>query len=72
MGFKYVVLHSLCMFDVASTGIVSWDKNWITYIDGMLHTALIADGLADFRIPVHIQRLQIDPTRLNESQGKML
>ncbi|KAL3097970.1 hypothetical protein niasHT_027515 [Heterodera trifolii] len=44
-------------------GTLYWTGNWVTFLDSLLQTALLAERADTLRLPTRVRYLRIDPTR---------
>ena len=42
------------------TGKIRWSKNWVTFMDSIIHAWLFLNDTRDLYIPTQIQKLTID------------
>ena len=50
---------------------MTWNGHWSTFIDGLLHLMLVTDNRTDFRIPMRLLGVRIDPTNVPaKGEGK--
>lgn len=50
-----------CSNDVGTVGKVTWENNWVTFLDAIIQFALIDNPKQTLRVPVSIKHLVIDP-----------
>uniref|UniRef100_A0A0N4ZB91 Fatty acid synthase n=1 Tax=Parastrongyloides trichosuri TaxID=131310 RepID=A0A0N4ZB91_PARTI len=48
-------------------GTLYWNGNWVTFLDSLLQTALLAERADSLRLPTRIRYLRIDPNKQIES-----
>uniref|UniRef100_A0A0K0ESV2 Fatty acid synthase n=1 Tax=Strongyloides stercoralis TaxID=6248 RepID=A0A0K0ESV2_STRER len=48
-------------------GTLYWNGNWVTFLDSLLQTALLAERADSLRLPTRIRYLRIDPNKQLES-----
>lgn len=56
-------------------GTLYWTGNWVTFLDSLLQTALLAERADTLRLPTRVRYLRIDPTKhlaSVEERGKYL
>ncbi|CAI5456722.1 unnamed protein product [Caenorhabditis angaria] len=44
-------------------GYLYWTGNWVTFLDSLLQTALLAERADTLRLPTRVRHLRIDPTK---------
>jgi fatty acid synthase, animal type len=44
-------------------GTLYWTGNWVTFLDSLLQTALLAERADTLRLPTRVRYLRIDPTK---------
>lgn len=44
-------------------GTLYWTGNWVTFLDSLLQTALLAERADTLRLPTRIRYLRIDPNK---------
>ena len=44
-------------------GTLYWTGNWVTFLDSLLQTALLAERADTLRLPTRVRYLRIDPVR---------
>ena len=56
----------------ANAGSVKFSGNWVPFLDSLLHLFLIRDLSSDFRIPIGITKVEINPKYIlaNENDGE--
>ncbi|KAI8425437.1 hypothetical protein MSG28_007182 [Choristoneura fumiferana] len=50
-----------------TVGLLSWQNNWISFIDSMLQFEIIAENTRESKVLTRIQRVLIDPTAQKEA-----
>lgn len=44
-------------------GTLYWTGNWVTFLDSLLQTALLAERADTLRLPTRVRYLRIDPLK---------
>ena len=52
----------LCMLYTGEEGTLTWNDNWITFMDTMLQISILTQPGRSLRLPTRIQSVRIDPS----------
>lgn len=61
LNFLFSGIYRAC--NSGERGMLYWTGNWVTFLDSLLQTALLAERADSLRLPTRVRYLRIDPVK---------